>query len=93
MSHHILAAWLAFAIGLVVASTVVLVGGALVINRDGRDGGARREGCRRDAGRHGCSRRGNGSPRRTFGEEMVELFVTGQVTLDEMRDLYERGKR
>jgi hypothetical protein len=51
--------WLIVAAAVVMTATVaiVVVGLATVLNRrDERRGGCRGEGCRREAGRHGCTR-------------------------------------
>jgi hypothetical protein len=51
--------WLIVAAAVVMTATVaiVAVGLAMVLNRkDERRGGCRGEGCRRDAGRHGCTK-------------------------------------
>lgn len=86
--------WLIFAAGLVLAATVVLVCGGLWLTREGRVGGARRGGCRRRPACHGGTcRRGTDTPCRVSREEMVEMFVAGTVTLDEMRKHYEGRTR
>lgn len=92
-AESLLAAWLSFAVGVIVATTVFVVGWGLASIKEGRVGGSRRGGYRRDAGcRDGSCRPGRGAPRRMAREEMVELFVTGQVTLDEMRKHYGGGR-
>ena len=54
--NDILAAWLMFAAGMAAASVIAI--GATLFFMDGRDGGARRGGCRHGAGRDGSCRRG-----------------------------------
>jgi hypothetical protein len=73
------------------AVTVVLVCGGLWITRDGRVGGDRRGGCRRRPGcQGGDCRRGKDATRRVSREEMVDRFVAGEVTLNDMRKFYKR---
>jgi len=81
--EHLVAVWLLLAAGILLGVSIAGTVGALVIVREGLGGGARRDGCRRDAGCQGrdCPRpaepaRGSGSRevrgRRWMDIDMVE---------------------
>jgi hypothetical protein len=91
--HELAAAWLMFAAGFLTASVVVLIGAAIGSYTEGRVVGARHGGRRPDAGcREGSCRRGDGSPRRIYRDEIVEQFLAGMITLDDVRDFYHGRK-
>lgn len=86
-------AWVMFSAGFVACCVVVLIGSVVSLTKDRRGGGARHAWSRPEAGcTDGTSRRGDGSPRRFYREEVVEQFLAGLITLDDMRDFYEGRK-
>lgn len=84
-----LAAWIAFGLGLLAASTIVLIGGAALMHREGRAGGAGRGGRRSGCGADGSRRCGDGAPPRYLREELVRQFLSGEITIGDLRDFYE----
>jgi hypothetical protein len=94
MTHQqLLAAWLLFGSGFVACAVVLLICGCVAIAQEGRRGGARVGRSRPDAGcRDGACRRGDGSPRRVCSDEVVTQFLAGLITLDDVKDYYNRSK-
>lgn len=90
MTHHqMLAAWVLFGAGFVACSVVILIVGVIAIAKESRPGGARVGRSRAEpAGMDGQVRRGDGSPRRVFNDEIVSAFLLGEITLDDMRKFH-----
>lgn len=87
-------AWAMFAAGFLACCVVLLIAGVVSITRDGRRGGDRGGRSRPEAGcKDGSCRRGEGSPRRFYREEVVDQFLAGLITIDDMRDFYEGRRR
>lgn len=92
-NEQLIGAWVLFAAGFVACSVVILVVGVVAIAQEGRTGGARSGRSRAEpAGMDGLSRRGEGSPRRVFNDEIVAAFLLGEITLDDVKDFHNGRK-
>lgn len=87
MTHQqLLGVWILVGSGFLACSVVALIWSVIAIAQEGRRGGARGGRSRPEAGfTDGSCRRGEGAPRRVYDDAMVDAFLRGQITIDQMR--------
>ncbi len=91
-NEQLLGAWILVASGFIAGGVVAVIGSVVAIAKEGRRGGARGGRSRPEAGStEGSVRRGEGLPRRVYDDAMVDAFLRGQITIDQMRK-YHNGR-